>query len=188
MALTRRHGISTNSYKRFLIDSGAVYINYATSGTANCMGATDGGNTFTIDTEYKDMTADGARGSVVGSRRITNVTVTLVANMKEIDNTKVIGYGLTGSDTTDSGDYYTTTRSLEISTGDHLTDIALVGEVSGSEATPAVFICKNPISTGGFEISMTDKEESVIPITFTGHFAVAAMDTEPWEIRWPDFS
>jgi len=188
MALTRRHGISTNTYSRFLIDSGAVYFNYTTSGTTNLLGATRGGNTFTIDSEYRDMEADGARGPVKGGRRITNVTVTLVANMLEIDNTKVIGYGLTGSDTTDSGAYYTTTRSLEISAGDYLTDIAIVGEVSGSESDPAVFICKNPISTGGFEVSMSDKDETVIPITFTGHFTVAAMDTEPWEIRWPDFS
>ena len=82
--MARQHGITANTYKHFVIDSGAVYAgfnNFSDLGTL--LGATAGGNTFTIETEYKEMVVDGAKGVVKGGRRITKVTAKMVCNFIE---------------------------------------------------------------------------------------------------------
>ena len=185
--MARAHGVSANTYKKFVVDSGAVYYNYTTSPVL--VGATRSGNTFTVETDYRDMVADGAKGPVKGGRRIVGVVATLTVNLLEM-STAMLTKILTGSAATD----YPTTpgkthdkivRSLAITDANYLTDIALVGEVTGGGANPAVFIIYNPICDGNFEMGLTDNEESVIAATFKGHFSPAAMDTEPWEIRFP---
>ena len=75
--MSRKHGVTTNTYKKLVIDSGAVYKNYGESGEA-LLGATRGGNTFTIEQEIRNMEVDGAKGSVKGFRRITAVNCIIV--------------------------------------------------------------------------------------------------------------
>jgi hypothetical protein len=186
--MSRYHGITDGTYERFVIDSGAVYKNYVDgSNPGVLLGATRGGNTFTVEQEIKDMAVDGARGPVKGGRRITNVVPRIVANFIEFSR-EIIIRALPGSDYADypegSATHDQITRALQISTGDHCTNIAIVGEVSGS-SQPIVCIVNNPICDGNFGISETDKEEAALQVQFTGHFDPSDLDTEPWEIRWP---
>jgi len=41
-------GVTTNTVKRFFVDAGAVYLNYGVEGEEKLLGATKGGNVFTI--------------------------------------------------------------------------------------------------------------------------------------------
>jgi hypothetical protein len=186
--MARQHGITSNTYNEFLIDSGKLYINYGQAGEA-ALGATRGGTTFAINTEYRDMPVDGAKGPVKGGRRITRVEAILTVNMVEIDTT-VLTKALPGSS---AADYPTTptkthdqiTRELAIATTDYLTNVAIIGEVSGSTSKYFVGILNNVIADGNLEVSLVDNDESVLAIQFKAHFDPSDMDAEPWEIRWP---
>ena len=57
--MARKYGITENTYKKLIVDSGAVYLNYGEAGET-LLGATRGGNTFTIETEYRDISSKGS--------------------------------------------------------------------------------------------------------------------------------
>jgi hypothetical protein len=186
--MARRHGITANAYKRFVIDTGAVFLNYGEAGEA-LFGATRGGNTFTVETEYKDMLVDGAKGPVIGSRRITMVSASLTVNMISItaDMLKKCfpGSAITDFPATVGKTHDSIKRSLQIALGDYITNVALIGEVTGNATYPGVFIVKNALNDGNFEVALSDGEEAVIALTFKAHFDPSTIDTEPWEVRFP---
>lgn len=182
--MARQHGVVDDTYRRLVIDSGAVYKNYGL-GTQLLLGATRGGNVFSIETEYRDMAVDGAKGPVKGSRRITRVMAKLTANFIEFSSS-ILNLSLPGSSTSALANHTSVTRSLQIALTDYSTNIALVGEVSGAPSYPIICILSNPIVDSNIEINMTDNEEAVYTVTFTAHFDPDTLDTEPWEIRWPD--
>lgn len=187
--MARRHGVTTDTYKKLIIDSGAIYKNYGEGGEA-LLGATRGGNTFTIETEYRIMEVDGAKGPVKGMRRITGVVVSIVANFLEISPT-VLNLALPGSAVADypvapaDKTHDSVTRALAIAIGDYYTNVAIVGEVTGNATHPIVCLISNVIADGNLEIAHTDNDEGVIPVTFKAHFDTSDLDTEPWEIRFP---
>jgi hypothetical protein len=182
------NGITEDTPNRFLIDAGAIYIGYTdATNPGTLVGATRGGNTFTIETEYKEMALDGAKGPVKGCRRITKVTASMKVNLVEITTANIL-LGLPGAT---SADFPTVTpthdqikRSLNLALTDYKQNIALVGEISGT-TQPFVGILKNVICDSGFELGATDNEEGVLALTFKAHFDPANMDEEPWEIRMP---
>lgn len=189
--MARQHGITANTYKKFVIDSGAVYLDYGEAGET-LLGATRGGNVFNVETEYRDMEVDGAKGPVKGGRRITNVSVSLTANFVELTAT-IMNKILTGSSVADYPDtpsktHDQITRSLSIALSDYATNVALVGEVTGNSTYPAIFIVKNSIVDGNFELTMADDDETVLAAEFKGHFDPSDVDTEPWEIRYPEIA
>ena len=188
--MTRRHGITADTYKKFIIDSGAVYTGFtgfASLGTL--LGATRGGSSLVIEQEIKDMEVDGARGPVIGSRRITMVKATLTVNF--IEHTLAgLKRALVGSDSAAfETDWDAITRDLVIADADFLTDVTIVGQVSGEPADAMAIQLKSVIADGNFELSFEDKEEGVIAMAFTAHFDPADLgsgdDTEPWALYWP---
>ncbi len=190
--MTRRHGITADTYKKFIIDSGAVYTGFTDfSSLGTLLGATRGGSQFTLEQEIKEMEVDGAHGPVKGGRRITMVKATLTVNFIEqtLDNLKRLLVG--SSDAVFDIDYAAITRSLVLADVDFLSDITIVGEVSGDADAMAIKL-NNVLADGNFELTFADKEEGVISMVFTAHFdpAVigAANDIEPWTLYWPTFS
>lgn len=181
--MSRSHGVTSTTTNNLIIDSGAVYLDYGESGEV-LLGATRGGNTFSITTEYREMEFDGSRGPVVGGRRITRVDTKLTANIVEF-SPELIQYALPGSTETDNTTYMTIARALQLATTDHHTNVAIVGESSGAPSVPVVCRVLNPIVDGGFEMAFADKDETVLTLEFSGHFTVAAFDTEPWSIDYP---
>jgi hypothetical protein len=190
--MSRKYGITTNTYKKFVIDSGAVYKNYGESGEA-LLGATRGGNSFVIETELREMPVDGAKGSVKGDKRITRVVAKITANFVEI-NPAILQLANPGSVVADypvspaTKTHDSVTRALQIALTDYVTNIAIVGEVTGNSAAPFIGIIKNALAEGNFELTLADSDEGVISITFMSHFDPSALDTEPWEMRWPVIS
>lgn len=185
--MARQHAVDAASYQNLLLDSGKVVLNYGEVSEAD-FGATRGGNSLSFEIEYRDMEADGARGPVKGSRRITNVVCSLTANMLEMSPT-IIETIMTGSTSADEPSVDPThkkiTRSLAIALADYLTNVTYVGEVSGSATAPVIITLKNVIVDSNLDISFADKDEAVIPVTFKAHFDPASMDAEPWEILYP---
>lgn len=80
-----KHGVSTDSPDRLLIDAGAVYLGfYDADSPGTLLGATRGGNTFELARTIRQMEADGSKGPVKGMRRIEEVVATLKVNMLEM--------------------------------------------------------------------------------------------------------
>jgi len=80
-----KHGVSTDSPDRILIDSGALYFDFIDADSpGTLLGATRGGNSFELARTIRRMEADGARGPVKGLRRIEEVVATIKANMLEL--------------------------------------------------------------------------------------------------------
>lgn len=189
----RWHGITTDTYKRLIIDSGAVYrdfVDQANPGTL--LGATRGGSTFTIEQEIKDMAVDGAKGPVVGSRRITKINVKLVCNFIE-HSADLWQAALPGSEYADNfttttsptdADHLEFRRKLEIALSDYISNIVIIGQVTGT--TQAV-VCgiKNALADGNFEFAFVDNEETGLSVQFTAHFDPECLDDEPWILWYP---
>ena len=188
--MTRRHGITADTYKRFILDSGAVYTGYTDfTSLGTLLGATRGGSQFTIEQEIKDMEVDGARGPVKGSRRFTMVKASLTVNFIEhtLANLKRLLVG--SSSATEQTNWDKITRALSLGDSDFLTNVAIIGEVSG-DADALGIVLNECIVDSNFELTFADKEEGVIAATFTAHYDPtdlgAGTDTEPWEIIWPN--
>jgi hypothetical protein len=183
--MARQHGITADTYENFIIDSGAAYTGFTDfTSMGTLLGATRGGNSFTIEQEVREMEADGAHGPVKGSRRIVRVTAKLTINFLEhkLDNLKRLLVG--SSSAAFNVDWDAITRDMSIQASDYLSDITLVGEVSGKG--PCAFKIDNVIADSNFELSLTDKEEGVIAATFTAHQDPADLESEPWTIYWPN--
>jgi hypothetical protein len=184
--MARQHGITANTCKRFIIDSGAVYTGFTTFASMGTkIGATKGGNSVTIEQEIKEIEVDGARGPVKGCRRITRVSVKATINLIEqtLVNFKRMFPGSTSS--VFELDWDAITRSLQIADTDYLSDITIVGEVSDAAQGACAIKLLNVIQDGNIELSLSDKEEGVIAMQFTAHFTTTDLDTEPWVIYWP---
>jgi hypothetical protein len=199
--MARKTGVTEETFDRLLLDSGVVYLDWDTSGkTPRMLGACRGGNSFNIEREWRDMEFDGVGGIVRGGRRLVGATATLTANLVEI-NKELLQVALPGSEVTQltsavggDGQPVTVTGERQYSLRAQVTaaipdftyyNVAIVAKYSGTEL-PVVLVVKNAINTGNLELSLADKDESVIAITFTGSYGVDDLDNEPWEIIWPE--
>lgn len=192
----RWHGITSDSYKRLIIDSGAVYKDFTSQAVpGTLLGATRGGSTFTIEQEIKDMAVDGAKGPVKGGRRITRVNVKLVCNFIE-HSADLWQHALPGSEY--ESDFATTyppapvddthvefRRRLEIALSDYITNVVIIGQITG---TDQAVVCglKNGLADGNFEMAFVDNEETGLSVQFTGHFRPDCLDEEPWILWYPE--
>jgi GH25 family lysozyme M1 (1,4-beta-N-acetylmuramidase) len=190
----RTTGITATSLSNFVIDAGAVYINY---GEVNerLLGATRGGNTFTIEVEMREMEIDGVRQAVKGTKRIISVVASMTVNLLEL-TAENLALALTGSQLTTFTQAPSPTpthdvikRIREIGTMDYVENIAVVGKVNNS-AENFVGILYNALSSGGLELAMEDESEAAIELTFTAHIDPADIADdgsypEAWEIRMP---
>jgi len=190
----RWHGITDETYKRLIIDSGAVYMNFIDQqNPGTCLGATRGGSTFTIEQEIKDMAVDGAKGPVIGSRRITKINVKLVANFIQ-HSVELWNKALPGSEYSDSfatteipnsTDHIEFRRWLEIQLADYIDNVVLIGQITG---TNQAVVCgvKNALADGNFEFAFVDNEETGLSVQFTAHFDPNNLDKEPWILWYPN--
>ncbi len=103
-----KHGVTTDTVDRILIDAGAVYFGfYDVDSPGTLLGATKGGNSFELKRTIKDIRPDGAKGAVKGFRRLEEVTAIIKANMLELtaENLKrAIAGAVYGSGTTTVSD------------------------------------------------------------------------------------
>jgi hypothetical protein len=193
--MARHYGFTEDTLKNLIIDSGAVYVGrvfdeatgtVTTAGTL--LGATKGGSKFTLESEYRTLEFDGARGPVKGGRRTTKAVPKLETNLIGQSIAAFLlaipGATSTAAPATGTALYHVLRRSLALAASNYSSSIALVGEVSGT-GEPVELHLFNCLQDGNFEIEAKDKEESVIKMTFTAHYAPDDLDTEPWAEYYP---
>jgi hypothetical protein len=181
--------IRTETVKNLILDAGVVYVNYGLA-DERILGATQGGNTFVVEREIKEIEVDGAKGKVKGLRRLITENAMLTTNLREMstENIKLALAGSTSSDVLAADGVTKThdsiTSSGDISDADYITNIALVAKVSGSSES-VIVIVENALSDGEFNLSFEDKEESTTEVQFSAHYDPADLANVPYEIRYP---
>jgi len=186
--MSRQHGITAETYERLVIDAGAVYKDYVSAeDPGTLLGATRGGSVFAVETEFREMPVDGAKGPVKGDKRIVKVTASLECNFIE-STSEIYKRMLPGSSASDypaeAATHDEIRRTNDVSAADYLTNVTIVGQVSGS-LEPVVLMVENAMSDGKVSISLADNDEAVNKIKFIGHFDPDVLDNEPWRIRFP---
>lgn len=180
-------GVSTNTVKRMIIDAGTVIADYEEAGE-RILGATREGATFIIEQDVRVIPIDGVRGSLKGARRIIDeyarITVSIMEMTAENFSLALIGSAITRIGT-DPDEIDTITRGIAFpAESTYLTNVALVGRRRDT-GDDVIFIIKNALSEGNFEIETTDDDEASLSVTFAAHFDPADVDVSPWEIRVP---
>jgi len=181
-------GLRTTTPEHLLLGAGAFYKNFIigtdtpATATAKMLGATDGGGTFSAVPIMRQVSIDGAPGDVKGLKALDGWTVTMTANLKEatVANLELAIGAYTYTTTTNTT---TINGKNEIADTDYATSIVWAGSLSNGEV---VYIkLDNVLSTNGLSLTFSDKNEAVIPVTLTAHYALADLETPPFQVVYP---
>lgn len=197
MAL-KKTGYTDKTSKTYLINSATIFtgVTYSVEEgfTGELHGATSGGVTLTIEQTYRDIEVDStSHMKLKGNKVLEAATATATANMKEI-TAETIRRSLNGTITDAGADeapvgykVIRTKRMLEDS--DYLSNIAIVGTLSGTEE-PVIAILDNALCTSGLEIATEDNNEAVIEQSYEAHADHEQLEKDefPWKILYPDTS
>lgn len=190
----RTTGITKNSTKYFVVDAGAIYVNYGET-DERLLGATSGGTAFKIETEMHQIEVDGLKTALKGGMRITKVTATIEGNLMEL-SPQNLQLALAGAEITEHLEEGSATathdsirRKRDLTDADYLKNVAIVGRVNNNTEN-FVGILYNAIGNGGIEVQTENEGEAVIEIVFTATCDVEDIQDdgtilEPWEIRFP---
>lgn len=190
-------GVTASTPKNLQLDAGAFYKNYdvatdtAETAAAKLIGATAGGGSFAAVPNIRRIEIDGVKGDTKGFKTIDEWQVTMTANVKELSANLLKMSLATGSSTetkspstATSNNYNKIVATNELADSDYINNITWVGRLSGSQ-TPIIIVLKNALCTNGLTITPQDKNESVVTVTFTGHYDPSSLDTVPFELYYP---
>ena len=172
-------------FGKYILDAGVVYMNFVSQDEpGTLLGATRGGNVFTIEQDIKDIIIDGVKGPVKGGRRFIKVNAKLTCNFIE-HTLNLLQMALPGSETTSTPDHIKLSRNLTITDDDYVDNIVIIAQMAGTDQT---VICgvKNALADGNFEMGTEDSNERGLQITFTAHFDKLTLDEEPWVLMYPE--
>ena len=139
------------------------------------IGLTRGGGSFSVETEYRDLEADGDKGPVK-ERTVID---------KQVAKLKV--KALTTFSADDMAKYY---PGLEVKEGEVSSNLTIsetdYQEVKWEGKTlagkPVTLILENAINLGNIELTLEDKNEVVPELEFTATYLEASRNTPPWRI------
>jgi len=176
------HGVSANTPDRILIDAGAIYTGWTSvASPGTLLGACKGGTVFELLRPLRIIEPDGAKGPVKGLRRVESVGAKLTANLLEITEANL----LTAIPGSAASSHVIT--GAEVDDSDYIATVALVGTITGFTGTsaPIIITLSNCLVDGPFSLPMNPKDEAVIQMVFTAHYADSDLATEPWSITYP---
>ena len=191
-------GFRKETKEHLLMDSGLFLKNfkYVESGdiitaieeakaSGNVLGATKGGGEFSAVATVRQIEVDGVKGRAKGLEVIDAWEVYLKANVLEAtcDTIKAALCAATVDTETDAT-YDIISGKSSIDDSDYLDNITWVGNLSGSDK-PVIIQVYNALNTDGLKLTVQDKNEATIPMTFYGHYTEDDLDTPPFDIYYP---
>jgi len=178
-------GVTTETVKSMIIDAGAVFADYGET-NERILGATREGASFLIEQEVREIPIDGVRGPLKGGRRVISEHARITANLLEMtpDNLSLALLGSSVDSTTEPDTSIITRENVFPKASEYLKNVALVGRRQDT-GQDVIFIIKNPLADGNFELETTDDDEASLEVQFTAHFDPADVTISPWEIRVP---
>ena len=178
-------GYNENTAKNLLIDAGAVWLDYNLP-TERILSATSGGNEVTIDVKTRMVKVDGIKSeNIKGLKYFVSGDAKMKVNLLEV-TTEILKMALISADVdsdTDA-DYDIITGRTEILETDYISNIALVGTISGT-GVPVVVVLQNVLSDGGLSMKTEDDNDNVLPVEFIAHQNPLTPKVLPYIIRYP---
>ncbi len=185
-------GFTNQTAKNLLMNAGAFIKNFDPAedfdtavAAGKLIGATKGGGEFSAVPAVRQIEVDGVSGRAKGLEVIDSWEVYLKATVLEVTE-ETIKQSLCASavDTNYNESYEAIKAKNEIELEDYIDNIAWVGTLSGADK-PVVIIVKNALSTDGLKLTVQDKNEATIAMTFYGHYTQDDLDSPPFEILYP---
>jgi len=201
MAKKNYSGFTTKTAERLLLDAGAFFKNfsYKSGGSDNdtfdkavaagkLIGATKGGGEFSAVPLVRQIEVDGVKGRAKGLETIDAWDVYLKATVLETSAESVKAALCAASvDSTTDTDYDVITGNADIALDDYIENVTWVGKLSGSDK-PVIIQVYNALNTDGLKLTVQDKAEATIPMTFYGHYTQEDLDTPPYKVFYPKSS
>lgn len=194
MSIKKRYtGYTEGTMERRVTGAGAYFKNYdittdtfTTAVTANkLIGATKGGGEFKAIPSIRQVEVDGVPGKVKGMEEIDSWDVTMTANVIEV-TADTLAMALAASDITkvEGKNYKCIKGKNTIDVSDYDDNITFLGTVTGFN-DPIIIQVYNTLSVAGLTFGTKDKDDTVIPMNFTGHYDASALDEPPFAIFVP---
>ena len=191
-------GFTNKTTEHLLLDAGAFFKNfiYEPGGTANdtyeaavaagkLVGATQGGGEFSAVAAIRQIEVDGVKGRAKGLETIDSWDVYLKATVLETSSETIkLALGAAEVDTASDTEYDIISGKADISLDDYIDNITWVGKLSGSER-PVIIQVYNALNTDGLKVTVKDKGEATLPMTFYGHYTQEDLNTPPFDVYYP---
>lgn len=177
-----KHGVSSNTPGRMLLDAGVIYTGYTSVGSpGTLLGATKDGAVFEVNRTFRDTRPDGSKGPVKGFRRIEECAATLTVNLLEITEANLLT-ALAGAAASSH-----VITGAEIDDADYISKVALLVPVSGFDPAtkPLELVLSNVLVDGPLSIEAKPQNEAVLKLVFKAHYAATDLAAEPWSITHP---
>lgn len=185
-------GITDKTPGNILLGAGTIHkglqfdtTKQAWNFTESLIGATSGGNKFSIKPEIKQIEVDGAwvpvQGLDIKQGGTAEIEINLIELSPDILKSVVIGQ----ENTTGAPEGYTLIEDKsKIEKGDYLENIAFIGK--RLDGVPIIVILDNALCTSGLELEGKNKDASVTKYTFASRQAIDGdLTTIPYHIYLP---
>ena len=148
---------------------------------------TRGGGQFTVEREYREISADGDYGPVKDRIRVIRSRAKLLFRALEILPANIPKfYPATSEDTTTVPGTSTITgldgTIEDVQTGDYQATITWTGKTKAGKAV--TITVEDAINLENIDWALIDKEEIVPEITYTACYDESTRTTEPWKIDY----
>lgn len=188
MGYKYRSGVSENTTKNLLIGPGAIFKGFKSPDEfGKLLGATKGGNTIKLDTEWHVAEIDGVLGPLMGGRWLTSANAQLESNLIEMTKENFKLKYPSFAESAFNNDYTKISHTGDIAPTQYET-IAIVGEITGKDL-PIIFVLENAAAVDAVEIPLGDgKDDVVLQVTWDGHYDPANPTKIPFYILYPEAS
>ena len=190
MAEAKRSGVTANTPKRIVFDTGTIHKGLKYEGSAwnfteTLVGATSGGAKFNVTPEVHKIALDGVNVAVKGLAQKIGEVATLEINFAELTDDVLLAATLGQKGTSQDTTMEKFVSKAEINEGDYWENVAIVGRTV--EGKNCIVILPNALCTSGLNIEGKPKAEGVSTIVFECHADPSAVDGNslPYEIYFP---
>jgi hypothetical protein len=186
MAYKYRSGVRAETTRNLLIGPGAIFKGFVDPANfGSLLGATSGGNTVRLETEWHVAEIDGTLGPLKGGRWLTAANAQLETNLIEMTKENFIMKYPSFGATTFNADYTKLSHNGDIAPSSYDT-IAVVGEITGKDL-PIIFVLENAAVIDAVEVPLGDgKSDVVLQAQWEGHYDPAEPTRIPFYILYPE--
>ena len=198
------NGITEKTPLNLQLDAGAIFKNFevgtdtysSAKAAGKCLGATQGGGTFTAKPTLRTIDVDGAVGRIKGLVDIESWECSLAATFIET-TVDTLRMALTSATATAGksdggavpGGYTEIKGNAGISDTDYIENLTWIGCISGSN-DPMIIQLSNGLNEDGLSMDFAPKSEGKVKVTLYGYNNLADFETNavnpPFAIYVPD--
>lgn len=181
--------IPSMTFKQLQLNAGIITSSFtpstATLDQSSILGATTGGISFTATPTYTDFgeDIDNCPKNMKELKKLESWEVKLSGTFVTVSSD--LAKTLVGAADKAAGDATKVVPRNDL-TADDFKDVWFVGDYSdvntGKSAGFLAIHVMNALSTGGFQLTTTDKAKGQFAFEFTGHYSMDRQDTPPFEV------